>query len=143
MEKFVVPQFIDAEDKILGPFTVRQFLIMLVTSLVLFILYRLLDLAAFLLTGIPLFAVGGLLAFMRINGMPFHYFLLNLFQTVSRPGLRTWNKELTDEELRDIVRQPPPPPPPRRIRKEAIVASRLTDLSLVVNTGGLYNPDEQ
>ena len=29
MEQFVVPQFIDAEDKILGPLTGRQFVIML------------------------------------------------------------------------------------------------------------------
>ena len=36
-EKFVVPQFIDNEDKILGPITVRQFLILLVATFVIFI----------------------------------------------------------------------------------------------------------
>ena len=31
MDRFVVPQFIDVEDKIFGPVTVRQFLILLGT----------------------------------------------------------------------------------------------------------------
>ncbi len=37
MQQFVVPQFIDVEDKILGPLTVRQFLIMLVSCLICFL----------------------------------------------------------------------------------------------------------
>jgi hypothetical protein len=92
--------------------------------------------------GLLAFALGGILAFARINGMPFHFFLLNFVQTVSRPSLRLWNKDHTDAELLAILRQPPPPPPPKRLRKETMAASRLTELSLVVNTGGVYNPDE-
>ncbi|KKS92044.1 MAG: hypothetical protein UV69_C0039G0006, partial [Parcubacteria group bacterium GW2011_GWE2_43_12] len=30
MQQFVVPQFIDVEDKIIGPITVRQFIIIMV-----------------------------------------------------------------------------------------------------------------
>lgn len=142
MDKFVVPQFIDAEDKIIGPVTTRQFLIMLVDFMIIFILKATLDLAAFILFALLVFAVGVIIAFMKINGMPFHYFLLNFVQTLTRPGLRVWNKNLTDAELNFILRQPPPPPPSKRLRKEAMVASRLTELSLVVNTGGVYNPDE-
>jgi hypothetical protein len=142
MEKFVVPQFIDAEDKIFGPITTRQFLIILADSLVIFLLYRFLDFAAFLTFGILAFALGGTLAFVRVNGMPFHFFLLNLSQTLMRPGLRIWDKRPTDAELLAIVRRPPPPPPPRRVRKEVLPVSRLGELSLVVNTGGVYNPEE-
>jgi hypothetical protein len=142
MDKFVVPQFIDAEDKIIGPLTVRQFLIMLATAVVLFILYTVLTLEAFILAGLLTFSVGGTLAFYRINGQPFHFFLLNFVQTLQRPGLRTWNKELTDAEVRFFMNELPPPPPPPRIRKEPLAETRLSELSLVVNTGGLYNPDE-
>jgi hypothetical protein len=31
MQQFVVPQFIDVEDKIIGPISVRQFLTLMVT----------------------------------------------------------------------------------------------------------------
>jgi len=142
MDKFVVPQFIDAEDKIMGPLTTRQFLIMMVVAMIIFILKTTLDFAAFILFSLVAFGLGGILAFARINGMPFHFFLLNFIQTMSRPGLRVWNKELTDAELNVIIRQPPPPPPVKHVRKDSMSSSRLTELSLVVNTGGVFNPDE-
>ena len=49
MQQFVVPQFIDVEDKVIGPVTVRQFLILLVGGGVLFIAYRLSDFTLFLI----------------------------------------------------------------------------------------------
>lgn len=139
--KYVVPQFIDVEDKIIGPITTRQFLIMLVTSLLVFVCYKLFDFTAFLATGIPTFIIGAVLAFVRINGQPFHYFLLNLMQTARRPRLRLWNKALTDPELLEFVRVAPPAPPKPHIKKEPIAATKLTELSLIVNTGGVYNPE--
>lgn len=140
--RYVVPQFIDVEDKIIGPLTTRQFLILLVTAFVMFIEYKLADFGLFLLTGIPTLIVGGIFAFFRVNGQPFHYFLLNMVQTFRRPSLRVWDKEYTDAELMDIIKKPPPPPPPARIRKEPLAATKLTELSLVVNTGGVYNPED-
>lgn len=139
--RYVVPQFIDVEDKIIGPLTVRQFFIMMGVTFVMFIEYKLSDFGLFLAVGIPTFVIGGIFAFFRVNGQPFHFFLLNLIQTFRRPGLRSWNKELTDSELLEIIRMPPPKPAPKRIRKEALAATKLTELSLIVNTGGLYNPD--
>jgi hypothetical protein len=143
MDKFVVPQFIDTEDKILGPLTARQFLIMLGDALIIFLLYSTLDFAAFIFFALVVFALGGTLAFFKVNGMPFHYFLLNLIQTIRRPGLRVWDKALSDTELKAIINEPPPPPPPVRIRKEPLAETRLSELSLVVNTGGVYNPDQE
>ena len=49
MQQFVVPQFIEVEDKILGPITVRQFLIMLIAGILIFIVYRFADTALFLM----------------------------------------------------------------------------------------------
>lgn len=141
MDKFVVPQFIDVEDKIIGPLTVRQFLTSLATVGAVFVDFKLFDFAAFLATGIPTFIIGGVFAFFRVNGQPFHYFCLNLLQTLRRPGLRVWDKDHTDDELRAIVRILPPPPPPPRIRKAPLAATKLTELTLIVNTGGVYNPD--
>jgi hypothetical protein len=140
--RYTVPQFIDVEDKILGPITVRQFIIMLITSGLMFVQYSLLTFGAFLLMGLPTFALGGVVAFMRINGQPFHYFLLNMAQTFSKPRLRSWNKDLSDGELNALISAPPPKPPEQKVVKEALVSSKLSELSLVVNTGGVYNPDE-
>lgn len=140
--KYTVPQFIDVEDKIIGPLTTRQFLILLLTAGLMFLDFKLFDFGLFLATAIPTFALGGTFAFFRVNGQPFHFFLLNMVQTLKRPALRVWDKEYSDEELRFIIKTPPPPPPPKRIRKEALATTKLTELSLVVNTGGVYNPED-
>ncbi|MBI2098943.1 PrgI family protein [Candidatus Uhrbacteria bacterium] len=141
-EQFVVPQFLDVEDKILGPITARQFIILIVTFLVAAIMYRLLAFGYFIFFGILVIAAGAVIAFVRINGQPFHYFLLNLVQTLRRPPLRVWNKQLFAAELKELMNIAPAPPPPPKPVKEKLAASRINELTLILNTGGAYNPEQ-
>jgi len=141
-DQFVVPQFIDAEDKIIGPITARQFIILLITFFSDAALFRLLPFWYFLLFGIPVFSVGVVFAFARVNGVAFHYFILNLIQTLKKPRLRVWSRDYSDAELRELMKVTPPPPSTRFERKAFAGASRLQELTLVVNTGGVYNPED-
>jgi hypothetical protein len=141
--QFVVPQFIDVEDKIIGPVTTRQFVIMLVTILTGFIVYKLADLTLMIVINVPLGIFGLVLAFVKVNGVPFHFFLLNVIQTFKRSPIRVWNKNLSDAEIIALAQVELPPPPAPKIYKEAPPSSRLNQLALVVNTGGVYNPDEE
>lgn len=141
MQQFVVPQFIDAEDKILGPITVRQFLILLIVGLTDALIFRFADFTLFLISAIILTVSGLILAFVKVNGQPFHYFLLNLIQTMMKPALRVWDKQLTDAELRVLVIAPPAPPAAPRVAKRLPTATRLSEISLMVNTGGAYSPE--
>jgi hypothetical protein len=138
MQQFVIPQFIDVEDKIVGPLTTRQFIILLAVTIILFIAYKLLTFFYFLAFGIPVFGIGVTLAFVKINGQPFHFFLLNLIQTLRRPSLRVWNKELTADELRRHLEKKEVKIVPPRPVKEQLAATKLSELSLIVNTGGVY-----
>jgi hypothetical protein len=104
-------------------------------------LYKMLTFTSFLLTGIPLFALGIIVAFAKVNGVPFHYFMLNLLQTLRRPRLRVWDKQKTIEELRTWIRQKPEEVPLPELRKAPPQGSRLHELSLVVDTGGVYKPE--
>ncbi len=140
--QFVVPQFIDTEDKILGPITARQFIIMLVAILICAIFYKLLPFVWFLVIGLPIIAVAGVVAFVPINGQPFHFFFLNLVQTFRRPRLRVWNKSLTASEIKTFLAAPPAQPTAPAVRKTPIGGSRLQELTLIVNTGGVYKPEE-
>lgn len=140
MMQFVVPQFIDVEDKIFGPITTRQFLILLIAGIMIFLAYRLADFALFVTT---LSIVGGLallFAFVKVNGQTFHYFLLNILQSVRRPSLRIWNKKFTKTEL-DLWRNQKPEevvvPEVRKVAK----GQHIRDLALTVNTGGFYHID--
>ena len=141
-EQFTVPQFIDAEDKVFGPITARQFIIIMIVGLTEFIFFKAFRFAIFLTAGIPFFAIGMIFAFAKINGQPFHYFMLNLIQTVKKPGLRVWDKRLTDSEIKLLIKKEDEVvvDPPKR--KERVSGSRLQELTLVVNTGGVYKPEE-
>ena len=140
--QFVVPQFIDSEDKILGPITARQFIIMLIAILLDAVFYKVLSFVWFLVVGIPIIAIAGVVSFVPINGQPFHFFFLNLVQTFRRPRLRIWDKALTLAEVKAFLAAPPPPTPAPFARKAPIGSSRLQELTLVVNTGGVYQPEE-
>jgi len=141
MQQFTVPQFIDVEDKIIGPVTTRQFVIMLVAGLLIFILYKLLTFWFFVFFGVLIFVVSSVIAFVRINGQPFHFFMLNILQTWRSPKLQIWDKTVPDEVLREQLKTPPPPQRQITPRKGIVTTSRLTEITLIVDTGGVYTPE--
>ena len=107
-----------------------------------FIAYVLFDFTLFIIIALIEAGVAGVIAFIKINGMPFHFFLLNVGQTFRRPYLRVWNKDLDNAEIKALTKVVPPPPPRVRIIKEPLASTRLAELTLIVNTGGMYNPEE-
>jgi len=142
MQQFTVPQFIDVEDKIIGPITARQFVIMLVGFLFIGLSYKIFDFQGFVVVGICIFSVTGVFAFFRVNGMPFHFFVLNFSQTKMKPGKRVWNnfygKDIeiieTVQEIADIEKVKTSP--------RSFSKSRLNELSLIVDTKGAYQGEE-
>ncbi len=141
--QFVVPQFLDVEAKIIGPITARQFLILLGVLIGEFFLYRIfLNVLVQLVIGIPLLAGGVIFSFFKVNGQPFHFIVLNMLQTVRKPALRVWDKTLSDADLRIFLKPEVIVAPKVVAIKAPIERGRLSELTLVVNTGGVYNPDE-
>lgn len=141
--QFVVPQFLDVEAKIIGPITARQFLIMLGTLLLEFVIYRLFLNVFFVIAfGVPVLSLGIAFAFLKVNGQPFHYMVLSVFQTLRRPGRRVWDKTLSDADIRVYLKQEEVVAAPEKIVKKPLERSRLSELSMVVNTGGVYEGDD-
>jgi hypothetical protein len=137
----MVPQFIEVEDKILGPITTRQFVELLAGGLICFIMYRFLSFAYFAVGAVFVIGVDVVLAFAKVNGRPVHYFLLNFLQTAKRPKLRIWNREAFVRQVQEVesgIQEKV-----KEIAKKAPVSgSRLRDLSIVVNTGGVYQGED-
>jgi len=141
MEQFLIPQFLDVEDKIFGPVTTRQFVILLSSSLLLFILFKLTDTTLFIFLLIIIGGFSLVLAFVKINGQTFHFFILNIIQNFKSPSRRIWRKDYTKSQLNQL----------RKGEKKEVLESsgdhkkisynRIRDLSLVVNTGGYYKAD--
>src|SRR3989339_1590352 len=135
MKQFTVPQFIDVEDKIIGPITTRQFIIIIVAGIVLFLEYKLSDLALFIIIGLPTVLLFGVFAFVKINGVPFHFFALNIVTTLKKPALRVWQRQVVvPKNLGELEKHK------EKQAAESVVArsrppvtkSRLSDLSIIV-----------
>ena len=91
--QFKVPQFLDIEDRIFGPFTFRQFAYLAGGAGLCYILFRLLG---FWLGIIPIALIATLsisLSFYRPNGKPFIYMLQAGLKYISQSKLYIWQKE--------------------------------------------------
>jgi hypothetical protein len=136
MEQVTVPQFIENEDKIMGPITVRQFAIVFIDCLLIFAFYKILPLAFFIPIGIILALLGGIVGFLKINGQAFHFFVLNMTRAVMHPPLMVWKKEF------DIARMEAETAEKKEkvetFTRQRVSDQRMAELLLVVDTGGIY-----
>lgn len=143
MQQVTVPQFLDVEDKIMGPITIRQFIELLIGLGIIFIFYKIFDFSLFVLSGLLVFGITCLFAFAKINGQVFHLFLLNLIATLKNPKLKVWRKKLSIDEIKAALKNPTDQYVPLRIKsKKSVSASKLSELSLIVDTGGVYMGEE-
>ena len=83
--QFQVPQFIEVEDKIFGPLTLKEFIYLAVAGGVVFMLFFILQtwlwviMAAILVTGATAFA------FIKINGRPLAIILIAALRYAWQP----------------------------------------------------------
>lgn len=90
--QFQVPQFIEHEPKIIGPFTFNQFVYIGVAGAAAFFLYFLLPVSVFAIATIILGAVGLGLAFIKVGGKSLPILLLNFFNFSISPKTYIWKR---------------------------------------------------
>ena len=90
--RFEVPQFIEIEDKIFGPFTWRQFVYLMGGGGIGLVLFLTTSFFIFVLIGLPVAGLAFLLAFYPINNRPFSVFLENAMKYFSSTRLYRWRK---------------------------------------------------
>lgn len=140
MEQIVVPQFLDVEDTVIGKITIRQFVEMLVGGLLVFIFYRAFRFPVFVVLATITIGITGVIAFVRINGQPFHYFMLNFVATLSNPNLKVWRRKVTTGDIKkSLASEEPIKITSTTAPVRTVSASRLSELALIVDTGGLYH----
>lgn len=69
--EYQVPQFIDVEDKIIGPLSLRQFIYLAGAAGLCVIFFAYLPFLLAVLLSLPIGGLGAALAFYKINGKPF------------------------------------------------------------------------
>ena len=90
--QFRVPQFIDVEDKIFGPFTLKQFGYMAGAGGFSFLIWTFLPFFIAILLIIPVASLFLALAFLKINNRPFGDFLESAFSYYTGAKLFTWKQ---------------------------------------------------
>jgi hypothetical protein len=98
--QFKVPQFIDVEDKIFGPFTFKQFIYLTGGGGIIFILYKLLPFYLAIIFILPVGALAGALAFYRINNKPFIFIMQAYFRYLLQDKLFIWKKEKAKKQIK-------------------------------------------
>ena len=90
--RFQVPQFIEHEAKVIGPFTFRQFIYLGAPGAVAFFLYFVAPFFVFVVAAAFLGAFGITFAFIKVGGRSLPTILLNFFNFTIAPKRYIWRK---------------------------------------------------
>lgn len=129
--QFEVPQFIEIEDKVIGPFTWKQFLYLGGGGLFAVVLFLTTSFLIFIILGLPVLILAAALAFYPINNRPFALFLEAFITFYSSSRLYRWQRKDTPvyKYKQDEVtpRQDNFNPPPTQ-KKNLVSLSRRLEL---------------
>jgi hypothetical protein len=106
--QFKVPQFIDVEDKLFGPFTFHQFAYLAGGAGLIFVIYKLLGLWVGIFLIIPIAILTFLLVFYKINGKPFIFYLEAGTSYAISSKLYIWKQRLAKPEKKEKEEEPLP-----------------------------------
>jgi len=95
-----VPQFVDIEDKIIGPLTLKQFLVYVVGVLLLIPVFLRSDLSLFLTIAIPVLGVSALFAHFRWHGKTLFAVMTNIIQFYFRGSLFVWRRTANQKGIK-------------------------------------------
>ena len=102
--QYQVPQFIESEDKIVGPFTIRQFIYIAIGAGISFMLYF--SVKTWLWFLLSIFSVGGsvALAFIKINGRPLLNLALSALAFYWKPQTYVWQPDEPQLKKQEALR---------------------------------------
>lgn len=117
---YSVPQFIEVEDKIIGPLTMKQFLWLLLGGGMIFILNFMLRFGIWLVVSIFIGAIMAALAFIKVYNMPLISFIGNFIRFSLMPQIFLWKtkdegpiQDFNSKMVFDEAVQAPPPQKPQ------------------------------
>lgn len=96
--RFQVPQFIEFEDKIFGPLTLKQFIYLAGGVGMVVVLFSFLPKFIAVIISVPIMVFAGALAFYKVNNKPFIEMVEAFFRYSMKNKLYIWNKK--DKDLK-------------------------------------------
>lgn len=127
--QYQVPQFIELEDKIFGPLTLKQFIYLAGAGGLCLVFFTLLPIYVTIILAIPVVGFGLALAFYQVNGRPFAIALEHGFNYFFGTKLYLWKQR--PPSLEKTTRPAPAAPVAMLVPK--LSESKLKDLSWSLN----------
>lgn len=90
--RYQVPQFVDIEDKIIGPFTLKQFLIYVVAVMALVPVYLASDLSLFMTIALPVVGIAAAFAHVKVANKSLAATIYNGFTFLTGGQLFLWRR---------------------------------------------------
>lgn len=133
-----VPQYIDVEDKIVGPLTAKQLGWVIALGIILLILWNVVPSPVFFILAIPLTILFVALAFYRPYGQPLGSFVVFGVMYLFRPKVYIWRRTArgpikTVQKVQTIVTSAP---------DKHISAQSLKDLAQLLDSEGMNSNAE-
>lgn len=126
--RFQVPQFIDIEDKIFGPFTFKQFVYLAGGAGSAYALFKLLPIYISVFLILPILGLSLALTFYKVNGKPFVEILQAWFVYTLKGKLFIWKqRKIEKNKQKQLVKESDKAPVLGNIPK--LSESRLSDIS--------------
>ncbi len=134
--QYAVPQFIEIEDKVVGPLSVKQFAYVLGGGLFLVAMSSIVDTGLLIFLGVIVAAIVVPLAFVKINGREMPKVVVSLFNFATKPQVRLWAKDFSAKHISisDLAQRASTHEEGPRIK--ALDRSRLAELALQLDTAG-------
>jgi len=133
--RFQVPQFIEVEDKIFGPLTIKQFIYLAGGAGLCFILYTYLNFFIAILAIIPVASLAVALAFYKVNNRGFITVLESGFKYLLSNKLYIWKKTPNKPEQKGQEKSPTEP-----LYVPKLSESKLKDLTWSLDINDIQSP---
>lgn len=94
---FQIPQFIEREPKVVGPFTFKQFVYLAVPGAIAFFLYFTVSFTLFIVGTLVLGGLGFALGFLRLGAKSLPGLLMDVLRFSASPKTYVWKKGVPSE----------------------------------------------
>lgn len=133
--RYQVPQFIEVEDKIIGPLTIKQFVYLVGGAGLSFIVYTYVFFYLAIIIIAAIIPLSLALAFYKVNNKPFIDFLESAFLYYTKGNLYIWKKEEKKPEAKAA-----PAPLETQVYVPRLSDSKLKELSWSLDINENLNP---
>lgn len=134
MATYKVPQNVEAEDKLLGPFSFKQFIYLMIASAGVFVAWLMLRINPWLvIVPLPFIGVFAILGIYHREDQPVETYLLAAINFFTKPRKRKWDPEGHVENVRITA-----PKKKQVVAQKHLERGQLERLAHIVDTRGWY-----